>query len=155
MVGTVNLDQDFKEFLRFCGNHNVSYLIVGGYALAAHGHPRFTKDLDVWLQSNSENAKRLMEALNDFGFGDLDLSEETFIEPNIVVQLGYPPKRIDLLTSVEGVEFDDCFARAVFFDIDGLQVPFINIDDLKINKSAAGRPQDLADIAALESDEKN
>ena len=146
----MRLDPDFREFIECCVAREVRFLIVGGYAVAAHGHPRFTKDLDVWVWMDPGNAGQLVAALSDFGFGSLGLSETDFAEAGTVVQLGYTPKRIDLLTSIDGVEFEDCFAGRVTIDIDGVEVPFINVDHLIVNKRATGCPQDLADVAALE-----
>jgi len=145
----MRLDRDFQEFIECCIARDVRFLIVGGYAVAVHGHPRFTKDLDVWVLVERDNASRLLEALDDFGFGGLSLSADDFLEPETIVQLGYPPKRIDILTSVDGVAFDDCYGRRYIVDIDGIPVPFIDLEGLKQNKAAAGRPQDLADLAAL------
>jgi hypothetical protein len=125
----MRLDPDFSEFIECCVRRDVRFLVVGGYALAAHGHPRFTKDLDVWLWVDQENARRLVAALDDFGFSSLGLTERDFIEPGTVVQLGHPPKRIDLLTSIDGVDFDECSA-----------------------KRSSGRLQDLADAEALTGD---
>jgi hypothetical protein len=105
----MELDRDFSEFIACCAARDVRFLIVGGYALAAHGHPRFTKDLDVWVWLDAENAARLIAALNDFGFESLGLTASDFTVPDMVVQLGHAPKRIDLLTSIYGVTFDECW----------------------------------------------
>jgi hypothetical protein len=123
--------------------------VVGGYAVAAHGHPRFTKDLDIWVWIDVGNACRLVEALTDFGFGSLGLVEADFAEPGVIVQLGVAPKRIDILTSVDGVSFDDCWPTRVELEIAGTAVPFIDLDHLIVNKRASGRLQDLADADAL------
>ncbi len=149
----MRLDLEFSEFIACCAAREVRFLIVGGYALAVHGHPRFTKDLDVWLWLDPENAERLVLALDDFGFGSLGLSAGDFTLPDTVVQLGYAPKRIDLLTSIDGVDFDAAWATRAEIDIDGRSVPFISRQDLITNKQAAGRLQDLADVAALEADD--
>jgi predicted nucleotidyltransferase len=146
----MQLDRDFKEFLACLAGRDVRFLVVGGYAVAAHGHPRYTGDLDVWVRSSGENAERLIAALDAFGFGSVGLTTDDFTEPGRVVQLGYPPVRIDLLTSIDGVAFDACFERRVEIELDGLVVPFIALDDLRRNKSSSGRPQDIADLAALE-----
>lgn len=122
---------------------------MDGYAVAAHGHPRYTGDLDIWVWRGAENADGLLAALEDFGFGSLGLVATDFTEPGRVVQLGYPPARIDLLTSIDGVEFVACFDRRVEVVLDGLPVPFIAVDDLRRNKASSGRPQDIADLAAL------
>ena len=146
----MELDRDFSEFIASCAAHSVRFLIVGGYAVAAHGHPRFTKDLDVWVWLDEQNANRIVSALEDFGFGSLGLTPGDFLEEDNVIQLGYPPKRIDILTQVDGVEFDSCWARHVEVEIGGQRVPFISVDDLVANKKASGRPQDIADVAVIE-----
>lgn len=146
----MQLDRDFKEFLECLAAREVRFLVIGGYAVAAHGHPRYTGDLDLWIWTRAENAQSLLTALDDFGFGSLGLVADDFTEPGRVVQLGYPPVRIDLLTSIDGVEFEACFDRRVEIDVEGLVVPFIGLDDLRRNKASSGRPQDIADLAALD-----
>lgn len=145
----MNLNQDFKEFLAFLNSNEVEYLVIGGYAVAAHGHPRYTKDIDVWVRPTAQNSKRVMAALTEFGFGSIGLTEEAFTAPDTIVQLGYPPRRIDLLTEPSGVEFGGCYSRKLEVTIDGTIVPFIGLEDLKANKKASGRPRDLADIDDL------
>jgi predicted nucleotidyltransferase len=145
----MNLNQDFREFLAFLNSNEVEYLVLGGYAVAAHGHPRYTKDIDVWVHPTAENSKRVMAALTEFGFGSIGLTEDAFVAPDTVVQLGYPPRRIDLLTEPSGVDFQECYPRRFEVVIDGTNVPFIGLEDLKINKRASGRPRDLADIDDL------
>ena len=145
----MRLDRDFSEFIACCVARDVQFLIVGGYAVAAHGHPRYTKDLDVWVLVDPENASRLIDALEDFGFGSVGLTTDDLLDTDAVIQLGYPPKRIDLLTSVDGLEFEACYDDRVTIDIDGIPVPFIDLVNLRRNKRATGRPQDLADLAAL------
>ena len=105
------LNRDFKEFAELLNAEGVEYLVVGGYALAAHGHPRYTGDIDFWLRPSSENIDRLLKVLRRFGFESLGLKAADF-GPDSVVQLGQPPRRIDLLTSIDGVEFDACWARS-------------------------------------------
>jgi hypothetical protein len=144
------LNQDFKEFIQSLNDNAVHYLLVGGYAVALHGYPRYTKDLDVWVDSDFENAERVIKALTQFGFGSLELKESDFTEPDQVVQLGYPPNRIDILTSLSGVEFAECYASRVIAEIDGVSTTFIDLENLKKNKKAVGRHQDLADIENLE-----
>ncbi len=144
------LNQDFKEFVQSLNDNRVQYLIIGGYAVAFHGHPRYTKDLDIWIKPNRDNAKRLLQALEAFGFGSLGLEETDFMEPEQIVQLGYPPNRIDILTNPSGVEFDACFASRVTIKVDDIELNFIDLDNLKRNKKASGRFQDLADIENLE-----
>jgi hypothetical protein len=144
------LNQDFKEFIQSLNDNAVRYLLVGGYAVALHGYPRYTKDLDIWVDSTAENAARIIKALQQFGFGSLDLKKSDFTILDQVVQLGYPPTRIDILTSLSGVEFSKCYPSRVVEEIDGVPVSFIDLENLKKNKKATGRHQDLADVENLE-----
>ena len=148
------LTRDFVEFIECCARRDVRFLIVGGYALAAHGHPRATKDLDVWVFIERDNAERLIAALDDFGMGSVGLGADDFLEPEIVVQLGYPPIRIDLLTSISGVTFEECWANRVLIDVGGVEAGFIGAQDFVVNKRAAGRPQDLVDADLLDPPEE-
>ncbi|CAM3898072.1 hypothetical protein [Roseateles saccharophilus] len=143
------LNPDFKEFAELLNAHRVDYLVVGGYALAAHGHPRYTGDIDFWLARSPENIGRLLTVLQEFGFGSLKL-QAADLAPDSVIQLGQPPRRIDLLMGIDGVEFDACFARREVVAIDGLPLNFIGLDDFKANKRASGRLKDLADLEALD-----
>jgi hypothetical protein len=150
----MHLDRDFREFVESFVAHEVRFLLVGGYALAAHGVPRATGDFDAWVWVDRSNAGRIVAALHAFGFGSLGIDEDDFTRPDTVVQLGYPPHRIDILTSIDGVEFDDAWARRVPVDADGVQIEVISRDDLVANKLAAGRAQDLADVERLRSPER-
>jgi hypothetical protein len=143
------LDPDFNEFLRLFLAHEVRFLIVGGYAVAAHGLPRATGDLDAWILVDEQNAAKVLAALDDFGFGSLELSLSDFSRPDSIVQLGYPPHRVDIMTEVDGLTFEAAWERRVTITIDAMSIPFIGRDDLIANKRAAGRPQDLADVARL------
>lgn len=145
----MHLDRDFREFVESFVAHEVRFLVVGGYALAAHGLPRATGDLDAWVWVDPANADRIVAALTDFGFGDLGLTPRDFLTPGVVVQLGYPPVRIDILTSIDGVEFDAAWPRRMTIEIDGLPVDVIGRDDLVANKRATGRTQDAADVERL------
>jgi hypothetical protein len=150
----MELDKDFNEFVELFLEHNVRFLIVGGYALAAHGLPRATGDLDAWVWINPENAQNIMRALNAFGFQNLSLTESDFSKENSIIQLGYPPFRIDILTSIDGVAFDQAWEKKIVVELNGMNVPFIGRDDLITNKKAAGRPQDIADVSRLTSEDK-
>ena len=121
------LSRDFKEFIESLNENDVRYLVVGGYAVALHGHPRYTKDLDVWVGSEEKNLSKLITALDDFGFGSLGFSVVDF-EPDQIVQLGYPPNRIDLLVSLAGVDFDNCYKCRVQVQIDEVTADFIDLD---------------------------
>jgi len=143
------LNPDFREFIESLNVNGVRYLVVGGYAVALHGHPRYTQDIDVWIQRDEENAARLIRALADFGFGSLELGVEDFLVPDQIVQLGYAPNRIDILTTLPGVEFKPCYASRVEVQLAELPVNFIDLESLKQNKRASGRHQDLADLEKL------
>lgn len=149
MGGSMELNRDFSEFIAYFTARDVRFLIVGGYAVAAHGHPRYTKDLDVWVRVDPDNARRIVDALGDFGFGGLGLAVEDFLVDEVVVQLGREPQRIDLLTFVSGVEFDDAYEHRVLVRIGEVEVPVIGRAELRRNKLATGRLRDLADIEDL------
>ena len=149
MAESMTLNQDFKEFIQSLNDNRVRYLVVGGYAVALHGYPRYTKDIDVWLWLDPENATQMMKALEQFGFGTIGLTTQDFLEPDQIIQLGYPPNRIDMLTTLPGVEFDECFPARVEVELDGVKVNFIDLENLKKNKQASGRAQDLADLENL------
>ena len=147
--GHMNLNQDFQEFVELFVAHEVEFLIVGGYALAAHGHPRYTKNLDVWVWLGPENAQRILAAIEEFGFGDLGLTAADFQEPDVMVQLGREPQRIDILTYASGLQFSAAYKNRVLVKIGNVDVPFISVDDLRTNKMATGRPRDISDVADL------
>lgn len=142
------LNPDFTEFVALLNAKGVEYLVVGGYALAAHGHPRYTGDIDFWVSAHPENLARLLDALQDFGFGSLGLKATDFSD-DTVVQLGQPPRRIDLLTHIDGVEFAACWERRETVRFEGSALVFIGLEDFKTNKRAVGRLKDLADLEAL------
>ncbi|OGW16289.1 MAG: hypothetical protein A2Y48_09095 [Nitrospirae bacterium RIFCSPLOW2_12_42_9] len=144
------LSKDFKEFIELLNENNVRYLVVGGYAVAFHGHPRYTKDLDIWVELSPDNANKIIDALKKFGFGSLGLKPNDFLESDQIIQLGYPPNRIDILTTLQGLNFEDCYKSRVEIEIQGLHIDFIDIENLRKNKRATGRSQDLADAENLE-----
>jgi predicted nucleotidyltransferase len=145
----MELNRDFREFFASLERHSVRYLLVGGYAMAVHGYPRFTKDLDVWVWMDPANSKAVIAALAEFGFGSLGLTEDDFLTADTVIQLGYPPQRIDLLTTPSGVTFEECWDDRSTIDVDGLAIPVLGIRGLIANKTAAGRDQDLVDVKVL------
>jgi phage replication-related protein YjqB (UPF0714/DUF867 family) len=147
--GDIMLSKDFKEFIGFLNKNDVRYLIVGGYAVAFHGYPRYTRDLDVWIELSPENAANVIEALEKFGFGALQIKKEDFLEHEQIIQLGYPPNRIDILTSLHGVQFEKCYKSRIEFELADIVVNFIDVENLKRNKIATGRLQDLADVENL------
>lgn len=142
-------EPDFIDFIELLNQHEVAYLIVGAHALAYHGRPRHTGDLDIWIKPSTENAARMVIVLSDFGFGSLGLTEQDFLKENYVTQLGYPPLRIDILNAISGVEFNEAFSNRIIADVDDLTINFINIPEFIKNKEATGRAKDLGDIASL------
>lgn len=145
----MKLNHDFQEFIESFVAHDVRFLIVGGYALAAHGHPRYTKDLDVWVWVDPGNSQRIIEALEEFGFGSFGLKPDDFLNPDVMVQLGREPQRIDILTYATGLEFSDAYEHRVVFNVGGIDIPFLSVNDLRRNKLSTGRPRDIADAADL------
>lgn len=147
------LDEELRELLALFIAHHVEFLVAGGHAVAFHGYPRFTEALDLFVRADHANAVRIMAALEAFGFGQIGLSADDFVADDRVIQLGRAPNRIDLLTRLWGVEFDEAWAwaRRVDASIDRVPVAFLSRLDLISNKRATARPQDLADAAALEA----
>ncbi len=150
ITGEVMLNQDFKEFIQLFNANQVLYLVVGGYAVALHGYPRYTKDIDIWIELGRDNAGRIIKALKKFGFKSLGLKESDFLVKDRIIQLGFPPNRIDILTTLPGVTFAGCYKKRLSVEIDGVMVDFIDLVSLRKNKKASGRLQDLADLENLE-----
>ena len=148
-MAMIHLPQDFKEFLRLLNAHQVKYLLIGGYAVGYFGYPRATADMDIWIAMNPANAEKIVTVLKEFGFSPPDLSTDLFLKEWQIIRLGVPPVRIEIATTISGVDFDECFACKVIAELDGEQVNLISLNHLKINKKASGRHQDLADIDNL------
>ena len=146
----MEIQKDFKEFFALFNAHKVEYVIVGGYALAFHGAPRYTGDIDVLVLADKANSLRILAALSDFGFSGLDLSVDDFSDPDRVLQLGMPPVRIDILTSLTGITWQEASTGTLDLDYGGVPVKVVGRRALLTNKRATGRAQDLADIEALE-----
>lgn len=144
------LPDDFKEFLKLLNEAEVRYLLVGGYAVGFHGYPRATADMDVWVAVSPDNAAKLVEVFRRFGMTDPQLSPALFQERGKIIRMGVPPMRIEVLTEIDGVAFDDCHAARVDAEIDGQTVPLISREHLLRNKRAAGRHKDLDDVENLE-----
>ena len=144
------LNQDFLEFIGFLEEERVDYLIVGGYAVGMHGFPRYTGDIDFFVAISNENALKLMRVFQRFGFGDIGLSESDFLEDNFVVEIGREPRKIQVLTGIDGVTFEECSLRRVEIEYGNLLLKFIGKDDLIRNKAASGRPKDRIDLGELE-----
>lgn len=146
----IDLAKDFRDLLRAFIDHEVRFLVVGAYALAVHGRPRATGDLDVWVETSPTNADRVFAALQAFGAPMHDLTRNDLTSPGVVFQIGLPPLRIDILTQISGVEFPEAWTRRSEADFEGIRVAVIGRDDLLINKRASGRAKDLVDVERLE-----
>ncbi len=148
-MATIHLPSDFKEFLKLLNAHQVEYLLIGGYAVGFHGYPRATVDMDIWIAMNPANSQRIVTVLKEFGFDLPELSPELFLKEWQIIRLGVPPVRIELATTLSGVNFNECYAERVVGMLDGVKVNLISLNHLKINKKASGRHQDLADLENL------
>ncbi len=146
----MTLAKDFEDFLQLLNKHKVEYMIVGGYALAFHGKPRHTGDLDIWINITSENARSMVQVVKEFGMQSLGLKEADFLRPGYITQIGYPPLRIDILNNIDGLEFKEAKKEMQIIDTDGLSVKYIGLHDFVKNKLASGRPQDLTDIKEIQ-----
>lgn len=144
------LNKDYKEMLECLLEENVKFLLVGAYAVAVYGYPRATKDIDLFVRSAPDNAANLMKALRRFGAPVSDVSEADFLSEGIIFQIGSSPRRIDIITRIDGVTFERAYANRKEIAVEGLNVPVISLEDLITNKRASGRLQDLADIEKLE-----
>ena len=143
------LARDFKEFLKLLNSNSVEYLLIGGYAVGIYGHVRATNDLDVWVNISPDNASRIDRALREFGFAESGLTSDLFLARNNVVRMGTPPIRIEILTSISGVEFHTCYAEKQLIRIEETVIPVISLARLRQNKAASGRAKDLADLENL------
>jgi hypothetical protein len=148
-MATIHLLSDFREFLKLLNAHHVEYLLIGGYAVGYYGHPRATADLDIWIAMHPANADKVVAVLKEFGFDVPELSADLFLKQWQIIRLGVPPARIELTTTISGVDFAECYAARVVDAVDGVPVNLIDLDHLKTNKKASGRHQDLADLEHL------
>lgn len=142
------LPTDFKEFIELLNKNNVKYLVIGGYAVVYHGYVRSTNDIDIWVDISKENIKKLLIALEEFGFSSSNFKEEDF-SPNQIIQLGYPPNRIDLITTPAGVDFETCYKTKEQTTIDNVNISIIDLTNLIKTKKASNRTRDLADVEEL------
>ncbi|MFW6160408.1 MAG: nucleotidyltransferase [Acidobacteriota bacterium] len=146
----MRVEKDYQEFLKLLNKHKVKYCIVGAYAVAFYAKPRYTKDMDILVEAEPSNAKKILKALNEFGFGSLPISEEDFSTPGNIIQLGYEPLRIDLLTSLPGIDFPDAWDNRVSGIYGSQEVYFISLDDLIRTKKQSNRNSDKVDLELLE-----
>lgn len=145
----IEFPRDFKEFLRLLTSKGIEYLVVGGYAVGYYGYPRATGDMDIWIAVGEENALKMVETLREFEFDVPELRKQLFLTRDKVVRMGVPPMRLEILTSIDGVDFESCYKNRVIEDIDGIMVNFISRQDLLINKRATGRLKDADDADKL------
>jgi predicted nucleotidyltransferase len=145
------LPDDFKEFLKLLNSHDVEYMLIGGHAVGHYGYVRNTADMDVWVATSPENARRIVATLEAYGFSRGSVTADLFLAEDRVVSLGFPPLRLDIITTIAGVTFAECYSRRTRAEIDGVDVSLISLDDLRMNKAASGRLKDLADLDELAS----
>ena len=145
----MRIEKDFKEFIALLNENKVKYLIVGGFAFAFYVEPRYTKDIDIFVEASEENSKKIIAALTNFGFGNIGLKEDDFQKPDQIIQLGYVPVRIDVITSIAGVTFDSAWKKKVEGKYGDIPCFFISKEDLILNKQKAARPQDITDVKKL------
>ncbi len=145
----LNFSKDFKDFVRLLNRNDVRYLIIGGYSVAFHGYPRYTKDIDLLIAVAEDNAKKLVQVINEFGFASLQLKEEDFLEEGMIIQLGMEPNRIDIICGIKGFHFDFFYEKREEFQNGDLVLKFIDVEGLKLTKKLAGRRRDLADLEEL------
>ncbi len=148
-MAKIKLAADFSDFLKLCLQNNVCFMVIGGYAVIHHSRPRYTGDLDLWIDASLDNAERVISVLLDFGFPQNAVSTGMITDKKKIIRMGFEPMRLELFTSIPGLEFSDCYERRELVKIGRMMVPFISLEDLKINKRACGRPKDLQDLEEL------
>ncbi len=148
-MATIRLPPDFKEFLKLLREHKVHYLLIGGYAVGFHGYPRATANMDIWVERLPDNATRIVTVLKEFGFNLAELTPALFLEENQIIRMGVPPVKLEIFTSISGVEFNKCFKDRIVTELDGVEVDLISLKDLKDNKKARLRSKDITDLENL------
>ncbi|TZF86521.1 hypothetical protein FW774_02495 (plasmid) [Pedobacter sp. BS3] len=149
------LSPDFEDFIKLLNKYEVDYLIVGGYAMAFHGKPRYTGDLDIWIDISDANAEKMLLVIKDFGFSSLGFRKEDFLKENLINQIGYPPLRIDILTSIDGIKFPDAYSKKLTIELEGTKAHYIGLGDLITNKQSSARLIDISDVKDLQKQKKN
>ena len=143
------LNDDYREILQGLLERDVRFLVVGAYAMAAHGYPRSTGDIDIWVEPSEENSRKIYEALAKFGAPLKDITQETFVRKGLIFQIGVQPRRIDVITEIDGVDFGKAYVKRELILIDGLKIPFLSLQDIIKNKKATGREKDQLDVIYL------
>ena len=145
----LTLPPDFKEFLKLLKEHDVHYLLIGGYAVGYHGYSRATEDMDIWVAIHPDNAQKLVATMKAFGFDTPEINPELFLQKPKIIRMGFPPLRLEITTSISGVEFEECYQLRIVDHFDGVEVNVIDLENLKKNKIASGRTKDIADVEQL------
>ncbi len=145
----IQIPQEFKEFLSILNSNKVDYILIGGYAINIYGYSRPTDDIDIWIKMQADNSKRIKQSLIDFGFDESKVDADFFLKDNKILRIGFAPLRLEIITTIDGVEFDDCFTNSTIQEVDGIEIRVISLDDLKKNKKASGRLKDLDDLHKL------
>jgi predicted nucleotidyltransferase len=145
----IHLPTDFKDFLKLLNEHQVEYLLIGGYAVGYYGYPRATADMDIWVAINAQNADNIVAVIKKFGFDLPELTPEIFLKEDQIIRMGMPPVRIEIATTISGVRFNECYQMRIVDTIDGVEVKLIDLEHLKENKKASGRHKDLNDLEYL------
>jgi len=148
-MARIKLAPDFKDFLSLCLSHEVRFMIIGGYAVVHYSRPRYTGDLDLWVDASLDNAVRVVATLHDFGLAGPDVTAEMITDQKQIIRMGFEPMRLELFTRIPGLDFADCYPRRVEVKTGSLIIPFLSLEDLKTNKRTTGRPKDLQDLEEL------
>jgi len=148
-MGTSLLPPDFKDFLKLLHSKQVEYLLIGGYAVGYHGYVRATVDMDIWIAIHLRNAEKMVEVIREFGFAVAELSADLFLKEHNVIRMGVPPFRIEVLTTISGLRFEECYKERTTDILDEVEVNLISLNHLKVNKKASGRLKDLTDLEYL------
>lgn len=148
-MAKIKLAADFSDFLKLCLRNKVRFMVIGGYAVIHHSRPRYTGDLDLWIDASRDNAERVITVLHEFGFPPDTVSTDMITDPKKIIRMGFEPMRLELFTRIPGVKFDECYERHEDVKVGRMMVPFISLNDLKINKLASGRLKDLQDLEEL------
>ena len=149
MESVPDIDDDFLEFLRLLTDHKVRYVVIGGYAVAFHGYPRYTGDIDIFVEISKSNAKKLVQVFKDFGYDVPNLREEMFLNRGKIIRIGEPPNRLEVLMGISGVSFEECYRNRIVCQAEGVKINFISRELLLQNKTSSGRLKDLVDVEHL------
>ena len=148
-MARIKLAADFRDFLSLCLSHEVRFMVIGGYAVVHYSRPRYTGDLNIWIDASLENARRVVKVLHDFGLSGPDVTTDMITGQKQIIRMGFEPMRLELFTRIPALEFGECYERREFVKTGNLTIPLISLEDLKTNKRKSGRPKDLQDLEEL------